>query len=618
MVRFKSSSKTLTRHRILIAAFYMICSIGSLQMYYVGDSGTSSLPECLSPTVLSKSSSSVTGTGFRIDQIFYLNSFVNPDRNQYMKKWLSSQHIPFTRIESIAGAISPRCWPQSICKKNIRAASTYRYILNYGGVHVSPCLPNEFTTELEGLPFGDRPSYTTGRPFFDLTGTTLVLHSDNVVIPHTDQLEQHLAAAMRSGQIAPEWEVIRLKCCSPNDKSAAAATNPTNGTTTFSVAKIPINLGGKPHDTFFEAMLWKDSALQRLATTLIKVSGERLDRHIASSFQTYTQEVCFCHRQSDSKKQPRVIRGTVLPEESKVSLQRIQQQAPARKGPARKIDRVFYSNLEKNVLRKSMMNFWLNEDPLRTAPYKRISARVGDLSRDQCTEEKNTTQRCRGIVGLARTLLHILDNEPTNGTSLILEDDFFITDPGFQRMEASLAMVPDDWDVIRFDCRDVYQVDLQWLNPFVVRSNQVRERKDCTRCFFCGGTHAMLVREESISRLKSMWGQTPFDDVDCIIGRTEWIKSYCVNIGVGDMFNFFSEGSDIPKTATAAAAASDTVPTPMAAMGARGSDLQSRMKAMFGDRASNRDAAKAVMTELAVNQQAAKAALDRMKKRRTA
>jgi len=47
-----------------------------------------------------------------------------------------------------------------------------------------------------------------------------------------------------------------------------------------------------------------------------------------------------------------------------------------------------------------------------------------------------------------------------------------------------------------------------------------------------------------------MWGQTPFDDIDCVIGRTEWINSYCVSKGVGDMFNFFAEGSDIPKPVT--------------------------------------------------------------------
>ena len=484
---------------------------------------------------------SVVGSspGFQIDRIFYVNSFVSADRNRNMKEWLSSQHISYTRIESMIGSASAECLLQVDCKRNTRDATIYTYLLSYGGFRVRRSKPVELSTEVEDLPFGKRPSHTTGRPFFNLTGTSLVLHNDNIVIPHTDQLEHHLATALESGQVASDWEVIRLKCCSAPDKAA----NTTIGG--FSLSNHSVNT---KKESFFEAILWKDSALQRLATTVVKVSKARLDRHIASSFQTYTQETCFCHRRPESKKQPRVIRGTVLPEETKVSLQRIQQQAPARKGPARKIDQVYFSNLEKNMLRKKMMNFWLNEDPLRTAPYKRINARVGDPARDKCVEKKSATKQCRGIAGLARTLLHILDNEPTNGTTLILEDDFFITDPGFRRMEASLAMVPDDWDVIRFDCKDVNQVNLQWLNPFVARTNRVRERKDCTYCFFCGGTHAMLVKEESTSRLKSMWGQTPFDDIDCIMGRTNWINSYCVNIGVGDMFKILMEGSDIPKT----------------------------------------------------------------------
>ena len=482
--------------------------------------------------------------GFRIDRIFYFNSFVSLDRNRKMKEWLSSQHIPFTRVEKLAGVVSTKCWPQSVCKKNTRAASTYTYILNYGGlrggVHATPCLQQEFTTKVKGLPFGERPSHTTGKPFFDLTGTTLVLHNDNIVIPHTDQLEHHLATALESGQVASDWEVIQLKCCSVEDKTART---PKSNFSLLGAHNHRVNM----RDSYVEAVIWKDSALQRLAT-IVRLPSDRLGRRIASSFQTYTQEACFCHRRSDSTDQPMVIREIMWPKEPKVSLQRIQQQAPARIGPARKIDQVYFSNLEKNMLRKKMMNFWLNEDPLRTAPYKRINARVGDPARDKCVEKKSATKQCRGIAGLARTLLHILDNEPTNGTTLILEDDFFITDPGFRRMEASLAMVPDDWDVIRFDCKDVNQVNLQWLNPFVARTNRVRERKDCTYCFFCGGTHAMLVKEESTSRLKSMWGQTPFDDIDCIMGRTNWINSYCVNIGVGDMFKISMEGSDIPKT----------------------------------------------------------------------
>lgn len=456
-----------------------------------------------------------------------------------MREWLSAQHIPFYRIENVYGSPSPTCWPVTACSMNTRANFTYGYLLEYGGFQPKQCLPYEFTTTVGDLPFGDRPNHTTGRPYFDLSGTSLVLHKDDLAIPDTKGLERHLGTATENGQIPPDWEVIRLKCCYSKNQLAQTTGN-------VSSWMLPTNAWGAK-EQFFEAMLWKDSALERLSATLSTTNHGRLDRKITSTYRVLSHNVCYCLRQPSFKKPARAIRSTVLPREPKVSLQRIQQQAPARKGPTRKIDRVYYSNLRKNVLRKTMMNFWLNDDPLRRVPFKRINAQVGNLTRDSCIEDKNTTQRCRGVVGLARTLLYILEKEPMNGTTLILEDDYFITDPGFRRIEASLAMVPDDWDLIRFDCRDVYQVDLQWLNPFVVKSNKFREREGCERCFFCGGTHAMIVREESVSKLKAMWGQTPFDDVDCIIGRTEWLNSYCINIGIGDMYNFFAEGSDIPK-----------------------------------------------------------------------
>ena len=98
----------------------------------------------------------------------------------------------------------------------------------------------------------------------------------------------------------------------------------------------------------------------------------------------------------------------------------------------------------------------------------------------------------------------------------------------------------------------------------------------------------MLAKEESISRLKLMWGQTPFDDIDCAIGRTEWINSYCVSMGVGDMFNFFAEGSDIPKPVTN----QDSMTT-----GSRidpGADLLHRMKVALASQASKQDGATSV------------------------
>jgi len=108
----------------------------------------------------------------------------------------------------------------------------------------------------------------------------------------------------------------------------------------------------------------------------------------------------------------------------------------------------------------------------------------------------------------------------------------------------------------------------------------------------------MLVKVESTSRVKSMWGQTPFDDVDCIVGLTKWINSYCVNIGVGDILSFITEGSDIPKT-PAVVGAGGTVTTAI-----KGDNVSHRLKTAFA--------------ELAVKQEAAKAAHGRMKNHKAA
>jgi hypothetical protein len=247
--------------------------------------------------------------------------------------------------------------------------------------------------------------------------------------------------------------------------------------------------------------------------------------------------------------------------ERKISLQRIQKEVAAAYGEAstrmnkhqHKIDHIYYSNLEKNSFRRQSMEFWMSSDTLLKASHKRIKATVGDPSREQCAPSKNHPKRCQGLIGIARTLLGIIDNENTTGLSLVLEDDFVITDPGLQRMEASLALVPDDWDLIRFDCTQTDQVDFQWLNPFVVNTSTFRPKKasSCTApghmCWFCGGAYAMLWRRSSLHKLRSMWGRIPYDDVDCVISRTPSVRSYCVNIGVGDMYVIHAEETDIPK-----------------------------------------------------------------------
>jgi hypothetical protein len=46
-------------------------------------------------------------------------------------------------------------------------------------------------------------------------------------------------------------------------------------------------------------------------------------------------------------------------------------------------------------------------------------------------------------------------------------------------------------------------------------------------------------------KLKEMRSKMPYDDADCLISQTPSVKSYCVNIGLGDLYRIESERSDI-------------------------------------------------------------------------
>jgi hypothetical protein len=237
------------------------------------------------------------------------------------------------------------------------------------------------------------------------------------------------------------------------------------------------------------------------------------------------------------------------------------------------IDRIYYINLEKNSLRRQGMEFMLEQQII---PFKRIPAIIGVT--DQCSEQSaNNTNKCRGVSGLARTLVGMLNEENTTGLSLVLQDDLMLTDPDLQRLQESIKMVPDDWDLIRFDCWGTQWVSFNKINNYVIDTRQVsstiigfklccsyglvlliisfvylqyQRTEQCIKndhCFFCGGLHNMLWRESSIHKLKKMWSTVPYLANDCII--TDYIgkalNSYCVQIGVGDLVEIDTEKSDI-------------------------------------------------------------------------
>jgi hypothetical protein len=191
------------------------------------------------------------------------------------------------------------------------------------------------------------------------------------------------------------------------------------------------------------------------------------------------------------------------------------------------------------------MEFWLQHQPI---PYQRINATVGDPK--GCVRNHNTPNRCRGISGIVKTLTGIIDNENTTGVSLVLEDDMFPLDIDLSRLEEAIKYVPNDWDLIRFDCWDGMLHSAGWLNLFTIDVNKLRKKtckNDLENCkiSFCGGAFAMLWRGTSVEKLKTMWNAKPIDDADCRIGKTLSVQSYCLNIGIWDHYFISNEISDV-------------------------------------------------------------------------
>jgi hypothetical protein len=562
-------------------------------------------------------------SNFEIDHIYYFNSFVRPVSNRFMKDWLSLQDITFSRIEAISGDNVDVCKQRMRCLNDRMVSATYAYLALHGGLRSEITRGDNSTQEhyltavddgstsstfdrfrsgvgvglsalnrlrsafsmkpplssTFDLPFGDRPNHDSGKPYYNLSGTTLVVQQDNIRIPNLDHLRSAIAQGVEQGLISSQnWEVIRLECCDDDGPGASIDTTP------LVASDIRVNSSWTMYKQTAGVLLWRDTALQTFSDRVFSrqhynYATSTVEHRIAKDFYSYSLGRCLCRFQPETPKGSNnsatesyssmiltPLRRLDDPMETKISLERLRQEVASKQNQHRrarssrkrapKIDRVYYSNLEKNKIRRQSMEHWMDSDPLLKASHKRINASIGDPLIDQCAPKKSNPGRCRGLAGVSKTLLGILDGEDTTGISLVLEDDFVITDPGLQRMEASLELVPEDWDLIRFDCVHTSQVHFQWINPFVANTSTLQIKFNCSasnldsrdcRNWFCGGAYAMLWREESIHKLRAMWGRIPYDDVDCVIARTPSIRSYCVNVGIGDMFVIDSEVTDIPK-----------------------------------------------------------------------
>jgi hypothetical protein len=203
------------------------------------------------------------------------------------------------------------------------------------------------------------------------------------------------------------------------------------------------------------------------------------------------------------------------------------------------LDRIYYINLPHRPLRRAMMEAWLGNQS-SSVPFHRIEPIRGTSNVENCVSHKrDPPARCFGITSLARTLAGIIRQKDVHGLTLVLEDDYQVTMPLNELVRISLQMVPDDWDIIRWDCSGGMHA---LASPRRVGGNATLARtvlkEECSRrrqsgvdagsCWFCGGSHVHMWRGSSTDRLANVWSEMPYNDVDCRLSTPD-LNSYCLN-----------------------------------------------------------------------------------------
>jgi hypothetical protein len=203
------------------------------------------------------------------------------------------------------------------------------------------------------------------------------------------------------------------------------------------------------------------------------------------------------------------------------------------------VDRIYYINMDHRTDKRKFMESWLEPFSKKySVPYYRISGKTGVTG---VCKQHHSDSACIGMTGLLYSNWDIMDNHNTTGITLVLEDDYAIGD--YPKLLKSLAMAPDDWDVLRFDL---------WQNPFKhyprfqmgklgygFRTLSTKEGH-----WFCGGTHLTVWRGDKVDKLRKHWDHHPRMPIDCLLAADN-ITSYALETRVGKRDE--SRGSDIPK-----------------------------------------------------------------------
>ena len=98
--------------------------------------------------------------------------------------------------------------------------------------------------------------------------------------------------------------------------------------------------------------------------------------------------------------------------------------------------------------------------------------------------------------------------------------------------------VPNDWDVVRFDCWAGKHGGIDPLEDFPQFKFGYRTITPPSKKWYCGGTHATLWRSDRLHILRKIWEfpKRPNAAIDCLLSDDN-IVSYCVQANIGDLEN---------------------------------------------------------------------------------
>jgi len=237
----------------------------------------------------------------------------------------------------------------------------------------------------------------------------------------------------------------------------------------------------------------------------------------------------------------------------------------------------WYINLDQFTQRRNAMEEVYRRSGLRYQRFPAVRPTTNSLrangtwsslynayheSRKPDLHDPHLVARIRGEIGCIASHLVLLRHIKKTGRPgevyMIAEDDYVPAPDFTARLPTALALVPPDWDVLRLDCWELEHGAKIGRMPEVeagLRANMIPgcSAKDAEptgrpECYFCGGTHAVLVPFEKVPKLIDLWTgeKGPLFPMDCMLNRPDF-KNYCLQWGLFKPVPHIVEKGAIPK-----------------------------------------------------------------------